>query len=66
MTVRPMDLHILVRQHLRKLGVLLREHRTYNRTNGYFLYVTVTHFTACGLRCTSIALRILITAKFLI
>ena len=46
MTVRPMDLHIIVRQHLRKLEVLLREHRTYNRTNGYFLYVTVTHFTA--------------------
>jgi len=66
MTVRPMDLHILVRQNLRKLEVLLREHRTYNRTNGYFLRVTVTHFTECGLRSTSIALRILITAKFLI
>jgi len=61
-----MDLHILVRQNLRKLEVLLREHLTYNRTNCYFLYATVTHFTACVLRSTSIALRILITAKFLI
>jgi hypothetical protein len=61
-----MDPHILVRQDLRKLEVLLREHRTnmsHNQTNGYFLYVTVTHFASSGLRSTSIALRTLLKRK---